>query len=427
MLYVSLFIISCFIFSSEQLDEVESLFVDGKYNEAKMLFEQVSDDSPKSHYLGYQIYYELDDLSSTGKLLYMLYNSDQEKYDSEYNDFKDFYDKLTSVNITIDQGYYDDAIVEYEKLLETYPGNSNVFYKIGICHKKKKDYDMAVVFFNKAKSVKPYVLRYSDEIRNLAKGQAKLGQDEFKRQDYQAALNYYEKSISFDSTYATPMFGVGNVYYKIKDYDKAIEYYRNGIKFADLSPHKYRRLYQLGVFFTKVNNNNKAIESFDACLDLKPDFTKAMFEKAKINRSLGNLESAKMILLQSIDIDPSYEKAFEELMDIEIESQNYDSAISHGERCLDFNPKSSTVKYRFAKLYNIIEKYKEAKKYAKEAISGNRKYAAALYELGYAEMNLCNKVAAKDAFNKSKSDRNFRKEATAMLKQLDQRISENCD
>ena len=420
-------ILSCVVFCSEKLNEIESLFIDGKYIESKLMYEEFNDDSPKSNYIGYQIYYQLDDLSNTGKLLYMLYSSDEEKYDSEYNNFKDFYDQLTSVNITIDQGYYDDAIVEYEKLLISYPNNSNIFYKIGVCYKKKKEYDKAVQFFSKAKASKPYVSKYNDEIRNLAKGQAKLGQDEFKRQDYQAALNYYEKSISFDSTYAVPMFGIGNVFYRIKDYEKAIDYYKQGIVHADLSPHKYRRLYQLGVFFTKVNNNDKAIESFDAALELKPGYTKAMFEKAKISRSLGDVKSAKMILLQTIDIDPSYEKAFEELMDIEIESNNFDSAISHGERCLDFNPKSSTVKYRFAKLYNIIEDYSKAKKYAKEAISGNRKYAAALYELGFAEMNLCNKVAAKDAFNKSKSDRNFRKEASAMLKQLDQRISENCD
>ena len=134
-------------------------------------------------------------------------------------------------------------------------------------------------------------------------------------------LNYYEKSISYDSTYATPMFGIGNVYYKIKDYDRAIDYYKKGISFADLSPHKYRRLYQLGVFFTKVNQNDKAIEAFDNALEIKPGYTKAMFEKAKINRSMGDIKTAKMILLQAVDIDASYEKAFEELMGDDVQKR----------------------------------------------------------------------------------------------------------
>ena len=48
--------------------------------------------------------------------------------------------------------------------------------------------------------------------------------------------------------------------------------------------------------------------------------------------------------------------------------------------------------------------FNEAKKYAKEALSHNGKYASAAYELGMAEMHLCNKAAARDAFNKAKRD-----------------------
>jgi len=427
MLSLTRFILTFTIAISIALaNESQSLFNQGNYNTALEQYELSNADS-KDVYLGFQIHNKLDNLNDAYKLLYQLHDSNPEKYDNEYNSFTDFYDQLKSVNITIEKSRYDEALVEYGELLVKYPDNTNIYYKLGICYKKKKDYDMAVDMFRKASVLKPYITKYSDEIRNLAKGQAKLGQDEFKLQDYQAALKFYNTSISYDSTYATPIFGVGNVYYKIKDYDKAIDYYILGVKHADLSPHKYRRLYQLGLFFTKVNNNAKAIEAFNQSLELQPGYTKAMFEKAKISRSIGEILESKTLLLQTIDIDPTYEKAYEELMDIEIQDENYNQAIEYGDRCLDFNPKSSTVRYRFAKLYNITEKYKEAKKYAKEAISLNRKYAAALYELGFSEMSLCNKVAAKDAFNKAKSDRNFRKEASAMLKQLDQRISENCE
>ena len=48
-----------------------------------------------------------------------------------------------------------------------------------------------------------------------------------------------------------------------------------------------------------------------------------------------------------------------------------------------------------------------------------RKYAPALFELGYAEMSLCNKIAAKDAFNKAKLDKRFRKVANDYIKNLD--------
>ena len=50
------------------------------------------------------------------------------------------------------------------------------------------------------------------------------------------------------------------------------------------------------------------------------------------------------------------------------------------------------------------------------SIKIKRKYGAAQFELGYAEMNLCNKVAAKDAFSVAKRDRNYRKVAGDYLK-----------
>ena len=46
-----------------------------------------------------------------------------------------------------------------------------------------------------------------------------------------------------------------------------------------------------------------------------------------------------------------------------------------------------------------------------------KNYAPAAFELGIAEISLCNKLAAKDAFKIAKRDRNYRKSATTYLKQ----------
>ena len=39
-----------------------------------------------------------------------------------------------------------------------------------------------------------------------------------------------------------------------------------------------------------------------------------------------------------------------------------------------------------------------------------------MFELGVAELNTCNKLAAKDAFSAAKRDRNYRKAASDYLK-----------
>ena len=70
------------------------------------------------------------------------------------------------------------------------------------------------------------------------------------------------------------------------------------------------------------------------------------------------------------------------------------------------------------KLYiNQKELYDKGRDFAKSSLKSKKNYAPALFELGIAELALCNKVAAKDAFNKCKRDRKYRRAATDYLKQ----------
>ena len=69
-----------------------------------------------------------------------------------------------------------------------------------------------------------------------------------------------------------------------------------------------------------------------------------------------------------------------------------------------------------AGLYNELGEYEKAKTSAKNSMKIKRNYAPAAFELGIAEISLCNKVAAKEAFNKAKRDRNYRKAASSYLK-----------
>jgi tetratricopeptide (TPR) repeat protein len=62
--------------------------------------------------------------------------------------------------------------------------------------------------------------------------------------------------------------------------------------------------------------------------------------------------------------------------------------------------------------------YENAKKSAKECLNIKRNYAPAYFELGISEKALGNKVAAADAFEKAKKDKNWRKSAQFELDKL---------
>ena len=417
--YIMFLILSTLALANEDYLNTQVLYDSGEYVEARDMFEVITEKNEDIFYLGYQIYYKLDDLNKANEYLQQAVKANEDKYMEEGDNLGLFINELKNAKVTLDNGFFEEAIEELELLMSKYPNNSIINFRLGFAYKENKDYDKAAKYFKEAKRINPYNSTYSDIIITLAKIQESLGQDEYSRQDYQLALNYFNKALDYDSTYAPVMFRIGNIYYKIKDYQLAIEYYRNGIKNSDLSPKKYKYLNQLGKFYTKANNNEKALEVFDKVLDIQPGYVPAIFEKAKIFKSQGNIDKSKVLLLQITNIDPTYVSAYELLMDIEKDFKNYNQALKYGSMCLDFNSTSHTVNARMATIYNETGDYEKAKSYAKASTKAKRKYAPALFELGFAEMSLCNKVAAKDAFNKAKLDKRFRKVANDYIKNLD--------
>ena len=103
-------------------------------------------------------------------------------------------------------------------------------------------------------------------------------------------------------------------------------------------------------------------------------------------------------------------------MDIEVGSSNLDQAIFYANKALNASPDAFSILARLASVYNEKLDYNKARDNAKLSLKNKRNYAPALFELGVAEMNLCNKLAAKDAFSKCKRDRNYRKTANNYLK-----------
>ena len=86
-------------------------------------------------------------------------------------------------------------------------------------------------------------------------------------------------------------------------------------------------------------------------------------------------------------------------------------AINNYSQALEYDEKAYDIHYRLSSVYNIDKQYENAKKSAKASLNIKRNYAPAHFELGMAEKSLGNRIAAKDAFENAKKDRNWRKSA----------------
>ena len=84
----------------------------------------------------------------------------------------------------------------------------------------------------------------------------------------------------------------------------------------------------------------------------------------------------------------------------------------------EINPKMYDAFYRLANVYNEVKDYTDAKMAAKNCLSIKRNYAPAYFELGISEKALGNKVAAIDAFENAKKNKDWRKSAEFEINML---------
>ena len=407
-----LFFLNSLIFSLS-VEDIESLYLSDDIIGAQSMLELVEDKNEQYHYLSYQIYLKLDDLNNANKSLQAAVKQNPDKYSDEGIQLGELINDLKNVSKTLSSGFVLEAIEETEALLEKYKDNSIVYYRLGFAHKENKDYENAVLNFNKARELNPYNSLYKDEIENIAKIEILKGKEAYDVKDYQTALEYFNKALSYDPENTSAMFRIGNIYYAIKDYGKAAEILERGI---ELQPKNYKVLYMIAKCYIAIDDSDKALSFLDKAIFVKSDYTKAIFEKAKVYKSKGDLDKTKSILNDIITLDEGYYRAYELLMDLEIGASNLDQAILYANKALNASPDAFSILARLASVYNEKLDYNKARDNAKLSLKNKRNYAPALFELGVAEMNLCNKLAAKDAFNKCKRDRNYRKTANNYLK-----------
>ena len=408
-----LFIINSILYSSVSFDDVETLFLSDRILEAQSMLDLVEEKNENFHYLSYQIYFKLDDLNNANKSLQLAMKDNPDKYAEEGASLGELINDLKNVSKTLSSGFVLEAIEESQVLIKKYKDNSIVHYRLGYAYKENKDYENAIINFNKAKELNPYNSLYQDEITYIANLEILKGKEAYDVKDYQTALEHFNKALSYDPLNTSAMFRIGNIYYAIKDYAKAAEVLEQGV---ELQPKNYKVLYMISKCYIAIDDSDKALSFLNKAIDIKPDYTKAFFEKAKLFKSKGDIETTKSILNDLIKIDSGYYRAYELLMDLEISVSNLDNAVNYANKALKASPDAYTILARLASVYNEKLDYNKAKDNAKLSLKNKRNYAPALFELGIAEMNLCNKLAAKDAFTKCKRDRNYRKTASNYLK-----------
>ncbi len=170
---------------------------------------------------------------------------------------------------------------------------------------------------------------------------------------------------------------LGNQYYRNEQNQQALEQYNKAV---ELNPSYVSAYYQIGLVYRRLGELDEALENFDTSIDL-----------AREAGDQDNMERSQRAARDHLVY----------LASEQIEEEFYSRALDLLNRAAGYG-ESASMHYRFAEVYNNQRRYDDARASAERALeleTGGRTDRARIYfELGLAHKGLDNTQAACNAF-----------------------------
>ena len=170
-------------------------------------------------------------------------------------------------------GLYDEAMLNFKKVLEINPRSATAYYNLGLIYIKRKDYEEGINFYQKAVEQKP---DYLEAYYNLGITYEALNKP-------LKATEYYQKALALDPKNMLAHFALGNAFLKSNQAELALLEYKEAI---NLNPEHIPSYANMGSVQMRLGMFNQGRATFETILSKKPGI-------AKIHKYLGIIH-AKM-------------------------------------------------------------------------------------------------------------------------------------
>lgn len=198
------------------------------------------------------------------------------------------------------EGKYNEAIAEYNRVLEIDPNYFLVYNNIGNIYTSKNLYDEAIIEYRRCLEIEPnYFLAYNN-----------LGNIYGLRQEYNKAIESYEKSIELNPSYSESHSNLGLLYLENNIYQKAEKEFREALR---LNPGSAEGYNNLGNFYGKRGLYDEAIIHYKQAIKLKANFDKAHFNLGVIYFKKNLIDQAENEWEKALKINPEHEAAAKNL------------------------------------------------------------------------------------------------------------------
>ncbi|MHA2657337.1 MAG: tetratricopeptide repeat protein [bacterium JZ-2024 1] len=258
-------------------------------------------------------------------------------------------------------------------------------YARGLPFLFEENYEKALDYFQKTVEKKP---DYADAYFQIGYCLDELGR-------YPEAVKAYKQAIRIKRDYAEAHYNLGVVYDKLGRYLEAVKAYKQAIR---IKPDFAEAHYNLGGVYDELGRYPEAVEACKQAIRIKPDFAGAHYNLGTVYGKLGRYPEAVEALKQAIRIKPDFAEAHYNLGGVYDELGRYPEAVEPFKQTIRIKPDFAEAHFLLGIVYDKLGRYPEAVEAFKQAIRIEPDFAEAHYALGVTYLLLGDRSSALEEY-----------------------------
>ncbi len=192
-----------------------------------------------------------------------------------------------------DQGDYETAIQECQKIIASDSLNTKAHFLLGRCYYAQEKLEKAVKSLQTAYELKPVTSVTKKARLELIKAKLNFSDSLFKHKDYRNALSGYRYVLELDSTNIPGSLKLGKIYYETGQLTKSREMYQRVLQYDDNNTAAIKQIqdidnrtaeaendYEVGRDYFEQYKYESALKQLEKALKNEPDHYGAQYFQA---------------------------------------------------------------------------------------------------------------------------------------------------
>ena len=219
-----------------------------------------------------------------------------------------------------------------------------------------------------------------------------------KKNEYESAIDNYNKVIKLDPVHVEAYYHRGKAHYHIDEIPEAIQSFS---KVIELNPKHAEAYYHRGIARYHINEFPKAIQDYNQAIALNREYVEAYHSRGRAYYHIDEIPEAIQSFSKAIELNPKHAEAYYHRGIARYHINEFPKAIQDYNQAIALNREYVEAYHSRGRAYYGINKFPEAIQDYNQAIALNREYVEAYYHRGKAYYHIDEILEAIQSFSKA--------------------------